>query len=295
MAAIPIVTNLPATVRNRSVWFVDIWGVMHNGVRPFDGAVRACRAYRSAGGIVILVSNAPRPGSAVAAQLGRVGVPNDTYDAIVSSGDLSRDLILAYTGTTIIHVGPERDQSLFDGLGVTVDCLPPAAASAADWNASAIVCTGLADDERETPDDYIGRLTPHANASVPMICANPDLTVERSGRLIPCAGAIAAVYEDLGGAVTYAGKPHLPIYEAAQRTAEGLAGRKIDRPMIIAIGDGVRTDIEGAARFGIDSVFIASAVSLGDAALDELSLENVFQKHERPPLVAMAELDWSSA
>ncbi|MBX9926725.1 MAG: TIGR01459 family HAD-type hydrolase [Hyphomicrobiaceae bacterium] len=257
---------------------------MHNGVQPFPGAVRACQAFRAEGGVVILVSNAPRPGAAVAAQLEQLTVPRDTYDAIVSSGDLSRELISAHAGATVLHIGPARDLPLFDGLGVT----PSSEATAP----AAIVCTGLADDERETAEDYRARLAPLATTGTPMICANPDLTVERGGRLIPCAGAVAAVYASLGGPVDYAGKPHLPIYRAARLTAERIAGQDVDISGILAVGDGIRTDIDGAARYGIDSVFIASAVSLGHATLSEASLSNLFQKHERPPLAAMAELDW---
>lgn len=291
---IPILMQLPETARARRAWFVDIWGVMHDGVRPFTAAVSACRAFRKAGGCVVLVSNAPRPAGAVAAQLDRLGVASDCYDAIVTSGDIARELVSAYAGKTVLHVGPERDRPLFDGLDVTATSAWPSRSADNPHDLAAIVCTGLTDDERETAEDYRVRLAPMAELGVAMVCANPDLTVERGGRLIPCAGAVAAVYEGSGGPVTYAGKPYLPIYEAAQRRAEQLCGAALAKSAILAIGDGIRTDIDGAARFGIDSVFIASAVSMGDRAFGAEALADVFHSRHGPehgqPIAAMAEL-----
>lgn len=283
MQSIPIVVSLPHSARTRRAWFVDIWGVMHNGVRPFDGAVAACRAFRNTGGKVILVSNAPRPSGAVAAQLDRIGVQKDAYDAILSSGDISRGLIENFAGRSVLHIGPERDLPLFDGLGVRLD---------GAGEVEAIVCTGLLDDEREIANDYRARLAPLAARQIPMICANPDLTVERGGRLIPCAGAVAAVYAELEGPVHYAGKPFPPIYDAAHALAEDLLGEKLGKSSILAIGDGLLTDIAGAARNGLDSVFIASAVSLGHGPLDEPAVARLFPDGGPRPMAAMPELVW---
>ena len=233
------------------VWFLDIWGVLHNGVRPFAGAVTACQKFREQGGIVILVSNSPRPRDGVKRQLDQIGVAPSAYDAIVTSGDVSRGLITAYSGRSVFHLGPERDSAIYDGTGA----LP-----VASGHADAIVCTGLFDDDRETPADYTDRLASFKARGLPMICVNPDQTVERGGRIVYCAGALAAAYEKLGGTVSYAGKPYAPIYAEAERVAASLAGSPVAKANILAIGDGVKTDILGAARAGIRSVYIASAV-----------------------------------
>jgi len=280
---IEIVSSIAPLALGKKAWFVDIWGVMHNGVAPFESAVAACRRFREDEGIVVLVSNAPRPHTAVAAQLDKIGVARDAYDAIVSSGDTSRGLIAGLDGKRVYHLGPERDLPLYEGLGVTLGDVAAA---------QTIVCTGLFDDEKDAPRDYLKTLTALAARGVPMICANPDLAVERAGRIIPCAGAVAALYEQLGGRVDYAGKPHLPIYTATFALVERLAGRAVAKSEILAIGDGVKTDIAGAALAGIASVYIASNVHLGGAAMDGAALEAMFPESAGRPVAAMAALAW---
>lgn len=281
---IDIVTTIAPLSAGKKAWFVDIWGVMHNGVAPFASAVTACRTFREEHeGIVILVSNAPRPNTAVAAQLDRIGVARAAYDAIVSSGDISRSLIAGLGSAPVYHLGPDRDVPLYEGLDVAL--------SSAD-RAETIVCTGLFDDETETPRDYLKMLTALAARNVPMICANPDLAVERGGRIIPCAGAVAALYEQLGGRVAYAGKPHLPIYTATFALVDKLARRAVAKSEILAIGDGVKTDIAGAAVAGIASVYIASNVHLEGAAMDAGALEGMFPEAAGRPVAAMTELAW---
>ena len=284
---IEIAASIAPLATTTRAWFVDIWGVMHNGVAPFAGAVAACERFRAGGGSVILVSNAPRPNASVMAQLDRIGVARTAYDAIISSGDISRGLITALGGKPIYHVGPERDLALYEGLDVNRTDAGAAAA---------IVCTGLFDDETETAETYAGVLASCAGRAVPMICANPDLSVERGGRIIPCAGAVAAKYEQCGGRVTYAGKPYLPIYTAAFAVADTLAGRPVAKHEILAIGDGLRTDIAGAALAGIRSVYIASGVHLSEPltphALAQLFPDSDGQNASGRPLAAMAELAW---
>jgi len=281
---IEIVTTIASLSAGKKAWFVDIWGVMHNGVAPFESAVAACRTFRrEQSGIVVLVSNAPRPHTAVATQLDKIGVARDAYDAIVSSGDTSRALIAGLGGKRVYHLGPERDLPLYDGLGVTLGDVAAA---------HTIVCTGLFDDERETPRDCLKTLTALAARGVGMICANPDLAVERAGRLIPCAGAVAALYEQLGGRVAYAGKPHLPIYTATFALLDRLAGRSVAKSEILAIGDGVKTDIAGAAVAGIASVYVASNVNLGGAAMDGAALGAMFPDTAVQPVAAMTTLVW---
>ncbi|TNC10507.1 TIGR01459 family HAD-type hydrolase [Methylobacterium terricola] len=243
----------------------DVWGVLHDGVHAHRAAAEALTRFRALPGDrprrVVLVSNAPRPGSAVLAQLDGFGVPRTAYDAIVTSGDLTRRLMAERAAAPMYHLGPDRDLPIFDDLAL--------ARSGPD-EAAHVVVTGLLDDEVETAADYRARLEPWAARGVTLICANPDLVVERGERLIPCAGAVAALYEEMGGAVVYAGKPHVPVYEAALATAEGLdGGAPLPRGRVLAVGDAIRTDIAGARAFGIASLLVARGIhaeELGVAA-----------------------------
>ena len=279
---IPIIDSIAALAEGRDVWLTDIWGVMHNGVAPFASACDACTRFRLAGGTVLLLSNAPRPAASVAAQLDRIGVPRFAWDSIVTSGDAARTLLSVYAGKPVFPLGPERDLPLYDGLDVTLG-------SAED--AVAVSCTGLFDDEIETPDDYAGMLAGFAARNLPMVCANPDLTVERGDKIVYCAGALAAAYEALGGAVTYAGKPQVPIYDMALAHIEALKSKPVSRERVLAIGDGIRTDIAGAARAGIDSVFIASGVHVEGGGLTDAGLVKLFPGDVRP-IAAMGILAW---
>jgi HAD superfamily hydrolase (TIGR01459 family) len=223
-------------------------------------------------------------------QLRYLGVPDDAYDATVTSGDLTRHELGKHEGATVYHLGPERDRPIFHGIDVR---------RGPQEQAELIVCSGLFDDETETPDNYLGQLRGLAARKLPMICANPDHLVERGDRLVYCAGALASLYERLGGSVVYAGKPYAPIYLLALETISELAGRKVKRSEVLAIGDGVNTDIAGAASVGIDSVFVASGLHVpsnsgGDAggdALDPSHLAELFAQAGRP-LAAMPALEW---
>ena len=287
---IPIIESIKELGSRYSAWLVDIWGVMHNGRRAFPAAVDAARAYRKQGGIVVLLSNSPRPGPSVQEQLRHLGVPDQAYDATVTSGDLTRHELGKHEGATVYHLGPERDRPIFHGLPVKLG--PPE-------EAALIVCSGLFDDATETPDDYVERLRALAARRLPMICANPDHLVERGDRLVYCAGALAAIYEREGGSVIYAGKPYAPIYLLALETIAKIVGRDVPRSEVLAIGDGVNTDIAGAAALGISSVFVASGLHVpansgGDAgtdALDARHLAELFAQAGRP-LAAMPALVW---
>jgi len=282
---IPILSSIAELAETADAWIVDIWGVMHNGVDPIFSSVAACTAYRKAGGYVVLVTNAPRPAPAVVAQLARIGVDPEAYDGIVTSGDVTRGLIEAWAEKPIHHLGPDRDQSIFTGLDVDL---------ATSLDAEIVVCSGLIDDETETPDDYRTALKGLARRDLLMLCANPDLQVERGDRLVYCAGALAKAYESYGGQVVYSGKPHLPIYELAFGMIEKGLGRAVDKERLLAIGDGVRTDIAGAAAAGLRSVFIASGIHVSGGT--ELS-GNVFAKlfanfDGGLPVAAMEALQW---
>ena len=288
LPCIPVLDSISPLARRYDAWLTDIWGVMHNGVTPFQSAVEACRVFRQGGGTVILISNAPRPRETVAEQLLQVGVPADCYDGIATSGDVTRTLVGRYRGGAIHHLGPERDIPTFDDLGVTLSALEGAAV---------VVCTGLIDDETETPDDYAALLAEMRGLSLPMICANPDILVERGDKLVYCAGALAESYARVGGEVIYAGKPHGPIYDLAFALVDEVRGSPLPRHRVVAIGDGIRTDIAGAAAQDIDAVFVASGVQLGSSAragLSQSELTRLFAGHQARPVAALAELAWSS-
>jgi HAD superfamily hydrolase (TIGR01459 family) len=263
-------------------WLCDIWGVLHNGVAAFPAAVEACVAFRATGGVVLLVSNAPRPAEAVALQLLKLGVPAAAYDGILTSGDVTRDLLARWKGHPTYHLGPERDRGIFAGLDLRLGTLT---------DADVIVCTGLFDDTRETAESYRETLERAARRDIPMVCANPDLYVERGGQIIACAGAVAELYAACGGQVRYAGKPHTEVYTAAVARISAVVGRSVGRGELLAIGDGVNTDIKGAAIEGIPAVYVASAVHL-QAPFSTSAVAALFQPLGFWPQAAIEALRW---
>ncbi|MGK9052391.1 TIGR01459 family HAD-type hydrolase [Neorhizobium petrolearium] len=247
------IQNLSEVVGGYDVVLSDVWGVVHNGVEPFQQSCKALAAARAAGAAVVLITNSPRPAPGVIEQMRALGVPDDTYDRIVTSGDVTQHLIVEGPKKVFL-IGPDRDLNLFDGLGV--DVVP------AD-EADCIVCTGFFDDEKEVPEDYTEMLTAFAGRDVPLICANPDLVVERGHRIIPCAGAVAAYYEELGGKTRVAGKPHRPIYEETLAAAREVRGDfTMDR--VLAIGDGMPTDVRGALAYGLDLLYISGGIHVAE-------------------------------
>jgi HAD superfamily hydrolase (TIGR01459 family) len=247
------IQNLNEVIGGYDVVLSDVWGVVHNGVAAFPQSCEALAGARAAGATVVLITNSPRPSPGVIEQIKLLGVPDGTYDRIVTSGDVTRDLI-AEGPKKVFLLGPERDMPLFDGLDVEV-----VAAAEAD----AIVCTGFFDDEKEVPEDYTDMLKAWVARDVPFICANPDLVVERGHRIIPCAGAVAAYYEQLGGKSRIAGKPHFPIYDAALEAAREERGT-IDKARVIAIGDGMPTDVRGALSQGLDLLYISAGIHVAE-------------------------------
>lgn len=283
-AAVPLLSSIEPLVPTADGWLSDVWGVIHNGRASFPAACEACRRFREAGGTVVLVTNAPRPEAAVAEMLDRLGVPRAAWDAIVTSGDVTRELVIPWAGRPVFHLGPERDLGIFAGLDVK---LAPAA------DAEAVVCSGLFDDDTETPESYRGMLEDFRSRELPMICANPDIVVERGERLVYCAGGIAELYEQLGGSVVYAGKPHPPIYARAFDTFARLRGAPLAKERILAIGDGLKTDIKGARAAGLRSLFIGSALHVPHGrALDAALLGELFADDPTPPVAAQTALVW---
>ena len=252
-----LVDGLNALASSYKGILCDVWGVLHNGVAAFEEAHKALKTYRvETGGKVVLITNAPRPAKQVGEMLASLGVPEDAYDSIVTSGDVTRSVLEAQGTKTLLHIGPNRDQPLYWNLEATF--------TLKDEDAEGISCTGLTDDETETPDDYRDRLQKLADRKLPMICANPDIVVERGDRLVWCAGALARLYEDLGGEVTILGKPHAPIYKAALERLSGLAGEDVAKQDVLAIGDGLPTDIRGAVSQDIDVLFITAGIHASD-------------------------------
>lgn len=230
----------------------DIWGVLHNGRSAFPAAVAALRAAREAGMIVVLVSNVPKPRDPIPGQLERLGCPRDAWDAIVTSGDAIRAELAVRAPGPMLKIGPADDDILWSGLGLE------RARRVADARFLAI--SGLNDPVREDATHYAGLLAEAKARDLELLCANPDLVVRVGDRLWVCAGAVAAEYDKIGGRVVMAGKPHAPIYRLARAEVDGIAGRVVDKSRILAIGDGVGTDIAGANTAGFDALFIASGI-----------------------------------
>jgi HAD superfamily hydrolase (TIGR01459 family) len=284
MTTLRFVERLSELVDGVDVVLSDIWGVVHNGLKAFPEACEALHTYRRRGGTVILITNAPRPADSVQRQLRKLGVADDTYDAIVSSGDLTRHYVADHPGRKVFWLGPERDSSIHRGLDLVLGPLEEA-----DY----IVCTGLFDDETETAEDYRGMMLKARERQLALICANPDIVVERGDRLVYCAGAIAELYRELGGEVIFYGKPHRPIYERAIELASERQGHAVELSGVLAIGDSVRTDLAGAHGFGIDCLFVTRGIHAEDfEGIDQLDPASVKELFGHPPRALTRELKW---
>jgi HAD superfamily hydrolase (TIGR01459 family) len=284
MTALKFAERLRDLVGGVDVLLSDIWGVVHNGLVAFPEACEALRNFRAQGGTVILITNAPRPADSVQRQLRKLAVADETYDAIVSSGDLTRNFVAGHPGQKIFWVGPERDNSIYRGLDP-----PLAPIEEADY----IVCTGLFDDETESAENYRATLLKARERKLTLVCANPDIVVERGDRLIYCAGAVAELYRELGGEVIFYGKPHRPIYQRAIELAVERRGQAVSLKRVLAIGDSVRTDLAGAHGFGIDCLFVTRGIHAGDfEGIDQLDPASVKELFGHPPRALMRELRW---
>lgn len=248
-------TSRPNGVRHFSqeypVWLCDVWGVVHDGETAFVDACAALRKHRLAGGTVVLITNAPRPSAAIIPQLAAMKVDPQCYDAVVSSGDVTRHLVGLERGRNVYHLGPAKDLSLIADMPVNFTGLD---------DADVVLCSGLMDDEVETPESFRPMLLQMSERRLPMICANPDRVVRKGRKLLPCAGALAAIYGELGGEVAMAGKPFAPIYDEALRVAARLRGHEIKRDQVMAIGDGLPTDAKGAADYGLGLLFVIDGI-----------------------------------
>ena len=280
------IPGLSAVASDYRAIFCDVWGVLHNGVAVYREAEDALIRYRKQGGRVVLLTNSPRPNDGVSMQLDMLQADRAAYDAIVTSGDATRQLIADASGP-IFHLGPQRDLPLFEGQGVELTD---------EEHCQSIVCTGLFEDETEVPEDYRDRLSSLAARNIPLICANPDLVVERGDRLIHCAGSLAQLYRELGGETRVSGKPHAPIYRLAMQRLAELEGSAVDKKAVLAIGDGMPTDVAGALGNGFDLLYISAGIHSIEYGPpldpDVTRLEAFLQANEAEPTVWMPRLVW---
>lgn len=284
----PIMTNAQDLLERYDVLFCDVWGVVHDGHAALPPAAEALVRFRKNGGTVILVSNAPVPYHQVAVMLDERRLPRAAWDAIVSSGDLALEHIEDQRFKSLLPIGPQdRDAALFEKAGKLV----------ADMTkADAVLCSGLNDDINETAADYRPMLDAALERQLPFVCANPDLLVDVGGKLYLCAGAIADLYQQLGGDVFWAGKPFRIAYEAAHAKAQDLRQADVAADKILVIGDSVRTDLKGAQNFGVDALFIAGGIhreeTMQNASIMPERLAQILEPGTPPAIAAMPHLAW---
>ena len=288
MKSIPTLQGVRTLSDQYQAWFCDVWGVVHNGVDHFPGAVAALMEHRRAGGRVAMVTNAPRPCTVIEQQLLDLGVDRAAFDVVVTSGDVSREWLEGLGQQPIYHLGPERDRPLTQGLNLNL---------VAPEVAEVILCSGLFDDTVETPDDYGDQLGAFAERGVQMMCANPDIIVNRGGNMVYCAGALGRRYSELGGPVSYSGKPHALIYDLAFRQLSEVSGAPIVPEQVLAIGDAQHTDIAGASAYGLASLFTANGIHARDIYRDDNTPDpqksaQLFAELARPPVAMIHELAW---
>jgi HAD superfamily hydrolase (TIGR01459 family) len=290
-----IIQSLADISQRYEALYCDLWGCLHNGRAPYPAAVAALQAYRGTGGKVVLMTNAPRPNPFVARQLAAMGVPDDAWDIIVSSGDAAQEAMFAgAVGTRVHHLGPAKDEGFFADVPPHLRDAPVITRVSLN-EAEGIVCTGPFDDQTETPEDYRATFLFAKAKGLTLLCANPDLVVDYGDKRIYCAGALAALYEEMGGTSLYYGKPHPPIYDLARRRLEAECGGAPDNAAILAVGDGFGTDIQGGLGEGIDTVFVtggleAAAFGTDPEAPDASLLEAWLQARQMTTAYAIGRL-----
>ena len=265
-----IIQSLSQIGADYDVLFCDLWGCLHNGKQPYPAAVAALQAFRQGGGRVVLMTNAPRPNQYVIAQLDRMGVPRDAWDIVVSSGDAAQEAMFAgAVGRKVWHIGTGKDNGFFDDIPAEFADAPPIQRVPLA-EAEGIVATGPFEELTETPQDYHDRLMQARDRGLPLLCANPDVVVDMGETRIYCAGALAEYYEGLGGRSLYFGKPHPPIYDRARRLLDlGPDAR------ILAVGDGIFTDVKGGLDQGIDVLFVTGGLAADALGPDVENPDNV--------------------
>ncbi|MEM9278765.1 MAG: TIGR01459 family HAD-type hydrolase [Pseudomonadota bacterium] len=282
---VPAITGLNQLVDRYDCILCDVWGVLHNGKEIWMDAANALAKARAAGLAVVMITNAPRPRGPVLRQLARMNCPENAFDELVTSGDVTRVLIQQLDGP-VFNIGPDRDHAIYEGLDVTFS---------EPEDAAGIVCTGLYDDYNEHPSEYVERFKRYIELNLPFICANPDIVVEVVDRLLWCAGVLAREYDQLGGETRIVGKPYAPIYDVAIEFAEKTLDREIDKSRILAVGDGLPTDIKGAGDYGIDSLFITNGIHAADYTsgdVDDGKLQAFLKENNAAPAAWIKTLVW---
>lgn len=253
-----IIQSLADVSADYDALFCDLWGCVHDGIRPFPAAIAALQSYRAKGGKVVLVTNSPRPRASVAAQLAEIGVPGDAWDVIATSGDSARAAMFqGVVGQKVWFIGDgDTDMGFFTPLKILDN--PLSITKVPLDEAEGIVCTGPFDPLAD-PSVYRGDFLHAKTRGLKLLCANPDIVVDRGPVREWCAGALAQLYTEMGGESLYFGKPHPPIYDLARRRLMALGD--IEDPRILAVGDGIATDIAGAMGEGIDALFVSGGLA----------------------------------
>ena len=286
-----IVSSLADISDRYDAAFVDLWGCVHDGVRALPDAVAALQAYRQRGGKVVLVTNSPRPRAGVEKQLDHFGVPRDAWDTIATSGDSARAAMFrGVVGQKVYFIGYPGEEKFFQPLNVIKD--PVEIEMVPLEEAEGIVCTGPR-DPLEDPEVMRPEFLYAKQKGLKLLCANPDIVVDRGDTREWCAGALAQLYTEMGGESLYFGKPHPPIYDLARRRL-GELGDVPDAAGILAIGDGIQTDIAGAMGEDIDSLFISGGLAAAETKTtrqpDPEALKAYLDKEERAPTFAIGHL-----
>ena len=275
-----LIEGLAEIAHGHDALICDVWGVLHDGRSVFPDAAEALARFRREHGPVVLLTNAPQVPAEVAAQCASYGVPDDCYDAIVSSGGATREeLERRSAGGTVplYYIGPDRDLPMIEGLDILRTGIDQAAV---------VLCIGLVDDMNETPDDYVAVLKAMRVRRLTMLCANPDIRVLRGPRMVWCSGALARDYELLGGKVVYYGKPHAAVYADALKKAGNPKAP-------LAIGDGLFTDVKGANGAGLPVLFIADGIHGEEVEpYTALHLADLFQRNNVSAGAAARALKW---
>ncbi|MDU8943367.1 TIGR01459 family HAD-type hydrolase [Ovoidimarina sediminis] len=287
----PILTSLAEVSDRYDALFCDLWGCLHNGVRAHPEAVAALQAFRARGGKVVLLTNAPRPRADVARQVAKLGVPDDAWDTIATSGDSARlAMFKCVVGTRVYHIGEQRDLTFFEPIHLIEDC--PTIERVPLPEAEGIVCTGpfdaLADPAVNRPDFLYAK-----QKGLKLLCANPDIVVDRGDTREWCAGALAALYSEMGGESLYFGKPYPPVYDLARRRLAEL-GQSVADARILAVGDGIHTDIKGALGEDIDSLFVTGGLAAAETKTatdpDQAALDAFVAEAQTQPTYAIGQL-----
>jgi HAD superfamily hydrolase (TIGR01459 family) len=286
---VAIITGAQALLMRYRVLICDVWGVVHDGVTAYPEAGEALARFRANGGTVVLLSNAPAPSSDVMHVLNDKNVRDDAWDGLVTSGDVTRARLIETGVRRVFHIGTDRDRSIFDGLGIELTGIA---------DAQMVVATELENDRAENPEDYRPVLSQCHARGLPFLCGNPDLVVHVGNHLLPCAGALATIYVELGGDVFWAGKPHAPVYAMAWRMAAAAHGKPVAKKQMLAIGDALRTDMVGARDFGIDGLLVAGGIHRDEVMpagqFEQAGLEAACASFNVSPVAVIDQLRWLS-